>query len=106
MELGKQYDVPVIPINHLEAHIMTSRFSQLGKPGGSKQTDSKAPLLKFPYLSVLVTGKHTEVVYTQGVGHHTIMGKTDDIAVGNTLDKLSVLVVDRLEELQKQGSLQ
>lgn len=100
MKLGERYDVPVIPVNHLEAHIMTSRFSQIGQPG-----DRRAPLLKFPYVSALVTGKHTEIILTEGVGNHTIMGKTDDIAVGNALDKLAVLVLERLEEIKEEGQL-
>ena len=44
-------------------------------------------MLKFPYVSVLVTGKHTEIVLNRGVGLHTILGMTIDTAVGNTLDK-------------------
>ena len=46
---------------------------------------------------MLVTGKHTEIVLTEGVGNHTIMGKTIDIAVGNAMDKISARVVERLE---------
>jgi tRNA A37 threonylcarbamoyltransferase TsaD len=48
--MGAKYDLPVIPVNHLEAHVLTSRFA----------CDSTAfPKVEFPYLSVLVTGKHT-----------------------------------------------
>lgn len=45
------------------------------------------PLLKFPFVSLLVTGKHTEIILTRGVGLHTILGMTIDSAVGEGLDK-------------------
>ncbi len=47
------------------------------------------PKLKFPYISLLVTGKHTEIVINRGVGLHTVLGMSVDIAVGNVLDKAS-----------------
>jgi len=71
--LGIEYDLPVIPVNHLEAHVMTGRMVD------PENTD-------FPYLSVLATGGHTELVLTRGVGLHTIMGMTVDIAVGTFID--------------------
>jgi len=46
------------------------------------------PLIKFPFVSVLATGKHTEIVLTRGVGLHTILGMTIDLAVGQCLDKV------------------
>ena len=38
-------------------------------------------------MSLLVTGKHTEIVLTRGVGLHTILGMTIDSAIGECLDK-------------------
>lgn len=46
-------------------------------------------LADFPYLSVLATGGHTEIILTRGVGLHTIMGITIDIAVGTFLDNIT-----------------
>ena len=66
--------MPVIPVNHLEAHVLTSRFAT--------NTSCEVPKVEFPYLSVLVTGKHTQIILTRGVGMHTIMGMTKDNAVG------------------------
>jgi tRNA A37 threonylcarbamoyltransferase TsaD len=33
-------------------------------------------------MSVLITGKHSEIILTEGVGKHTILGMTNDLAVG------------------------
>lgn len=71
----------MIPVNHIEGHVLTCRFNQSSREGG------EVPLQKFPYLSLLVTGKHTEIVLTRGVGLHTILGMTIDIAAGDCLDK-------------------
>lgn len=40
------------------------------------------PLIEFPMVSLLATGKHTEIILTRGVGLHTILGMTIDIAIG------------------------
>jgi len=41
----------------------------------------------FPFLSIVATGKHTEIVLTRGVGLHTILGFSVDLAIGNFLDR-------------------
>lgn len=43
----------------------------------------------FPYLTLLVTGGHTEIVLTRGVGLHTIMGISVDISLGVFLDNVT-----------------
>jgi tRNA A37 threonylcarbamoyltransferase TsaD len=43
----------------------------------------------FPYISVLVTGAHTEIVLTRGVGLHTVMGFSIDIGIGSFLDTVA-----------------
>ena len=48
--------------------------------------------IQFPFLSVLVTGGHTEIILTRGVGLHTVMGFTVDIAIGTFLDRCAKAV--------------
>jgi hypothetical protein len=50
------------------------------------------PLIKFPYVSLLITGKHTEIVLTRGVGLHTILGMTIDSAAGELFDKSAAIL--------------
>lgn len=45
--------------------------------------------MKFPYLTLLATGGHTELVLNRGVGLHTVVGMTIDIAMGQCFDKAS-----------------
>ena len=79
--LGNKYDLPVIPVNHLEAHCLTPRMVLAEKGLIDK--------IQFPFLSVLVTGGHTEIVLTRGVGLHTVMGFPIDIAIGTFLDRIA-----------------
>lgn len=66
----------MIPVNHIEAHVMTARM-----------IEDQDKNMDFPFLSVLATGGHTEIVLTRGVGLHTVMGFTIDIGVGTFLDR-------------------
>jgi N6-L-threonylcarbamoyladenine synthase len=76
--LGLKFNLPVVPVNHIEAHVMTPRML----PQLQSQAD-------FPYLAVLATGAHTEIVLTRGVGLHTIMGFSIDIGIGTFLDQIA-----------------
>lgn len=93
--IGAKFDIPVIPVNHLEAHIMTARM-ELAQQLNANQKQFSA---NFPFLSVIVTGKHTEIVLTRGVGLHTILGFTVDMACGMMLDRSARLVADACKHL-------
>lgn len=68
---------PLVNVNHLEAHALTCRL-----------TDS----VEFPYLLLLVTGGHTQLVAVEGVGHYRVMGTTIDDAAGEAFDKTAKLL--------------
>jgi N6-L-threonylcarbamoyladenine synthase len=72
---------PFIPINHLEAHALTARL-----PG---VTEGGAP---FPYLLLLVSGGHCQLVRVDGVGRYVRMGGTIDDAVGEAFDKVAKML--------------
>ena len=84
--------MPLIPISHIESHVMSGRFHQAGLGMLEKRA-------KFPFLAVLVTGGHTELVLTRGVGLHTIMSFTIDIAIGNYLDRVAKIIGRELSKL-------
>ncbi len=65
---------------------MTSRFSMVNK------MSEQAPYLKFPYLTLLATGRHTEIVLCRGVGLHTVVGVTIDTAMGESFDKATNII--------------
>jgi len=79
-ELASKWGVPIIPVNHMEGHI----FSVFGKSKGSFVINK----LKFPIMSLLVSGGHTELVLTDKSLKHTIIGRTLDDAAGEAYDKV------------------
>jgi N6-L-threonylcarbamoyladenine synthase len=68
---------PFIAVNHLEAHALTARL-----------TDD----LAFPYLLLLVSGGHTQLVAVKGVGDYRRLGSTVDDAVGEAFDKVAKML--------------
>lgn len=68
---------PFIAVNHLEAHALTARL-----------TDS----VEFPYLLLLVSGGHTQLVAVRGVGDYLRLGATVDDAVGEAFDKVAKML--------------
>lgn len=68
---------PLIAVNHLEGHALTGRL-----------TDG----LSFPYLLLLVSGGHTQIVLVRGVGDYERWATTIDDALGEAFDKTAKLI--------------
>ena len=83
-ELAIQYQKPLIAVNHLEGHLY-SCFAQnrFGKPTYE---------IKFPYLGLIVSGGHTEIVLIKGHLQYQVLGETLDDAAGEALDKAAKLL--------------
>ncbi len=82
--LSLAWDIPVIPINHMEGHIVTAALTEVEK---SKMY--KAEQLQFPLLALLVSGGHSELVIAEAFGAYTKIGQTRDDAVGEAFDKVA-----------------
>ena len=80
-ELGKKWKVPIIPVNHMEGHLL----SVFGKNKGT----FKIPKIKAPMLALLVSGGHTELVLVKKLLDYKIIGETLDDAVGEAFDKVA-----------------
>ncbi len=68
---------PFVAVNHLEAHALTARLS-----------DDVA----FPYLLLLVSGGHCQLLIVRGVGDHRRLGTTIDDAAGECFDKAAKMM--------------
>lgn len=68
---------PLFAINHLEGHALTARM-----------TDG----IGFPYLLLLVSGGHTQIISIEGVGHYRRYATTIDDALGEAFDKTAKLL--------------
>ena len=81
--LGKLWNIPVVPVNHMEGHIL----SVLVPENSSGNFSVSAELFPFPALALLISGGHTEMVLVRDLGDYEIVGKTRDDAVGEAFDK-------------------
>lgn len=98
-ELAKKYNKKLIAVGHMEGHI----YSAFGQNSQGKPERE----MKFPYLCLLVSGGHTELVLLKDHITYEILGETLDDAAGEALDKAAKLlglgypggpVIDRLAE--------
>ena len=71
--LGLGLNIPVIPINHLEGHIFANFIAD--------------PLLKLPFICLLVSGGHTQLWHVRAIGKYQLLGETRDDAAGEAFDK-------------------
>ena len=83
-ELGKKWQKPVIPVDHMEGHIYSVLYQD--KFSIFNFQFSK---LEMPALALLVSGGHTELVLVKDFGVYEILGKTRDDAVGEAFDKVA-----------------
>lgn len=93
--LALTYDKPFIGVNHLNAHICANYID----------TD-----LKPPFMALLVSGGHTQIIDVKSYDEQTILGETIDDAVGEAYDKVARLIGlpypggPKLDKLAQEGN--
>ncbi|NVD98864.1 tRNA (adenosine(37)-N6)-threonylcarbamoyltransferase complex transferase subunit TsaD [Massilia sp. BJB1822] len=76
--LGLALDKPVLGIHHLEGHLLSPLLA------------SEPP--EFPFVALLVSGGHTQLMRVDGVGQYELLGETLDDAAGEAFDKSAKLL--------------
>jgi N6-L-threonylcarbamoyladenine synthase len=76
--LGK----PALGVHHLEGHLL-SPFLATAAEGGAPE---------FPFVALLVSGGHTQLMQVEGVGRYALLGETIDDAAGEAFDKSAKLM--------------
>lgn len=76
--LAYGWDIPAVPVHHMEGHLL-------------------APMLEddvpeFPFVALLVSGGHTQLVRVDGIGQYTLLGESVDDAAGEAFDKTAKLL--------------
>ncbi|WP_434638639.1 tRNA (adenosine(37)-N6)-threonylcarbamoyltransferase complex transferase subunit TsaD [Klebsiella sp. I138] len=76
--LAFAWNVPAIPVHHMEGHLL-------------------APMLEdnppaFPFVALLVSGGHTQLISVTGIGQYTLLGESIDDAAGEAFDKTAKLL--------------
>lgn len=75
--LASIYKKPFLAINHLEGHALTARLTND---------------IKFPYLLLLISGGHCQILIARGLGDYEKIGETIDDALGEAFDKVAQML--------------
>ena len=92
--LSLLYDIPIIAINHMQAHIYAT---------------TKDKEISFPHLSLIISGGHTDLVYLENQLDFNLIGQTKDDDVGEWVDKVARIFDlgypggPQIEQLAKEG---
>jgi N6-L-threonylcarbamoyladenine synthase len=84
--LAYAWDLPIIPVNHMEGHLFSAL---LKKDEKIQDTRYKIQNIKLPVLALLISGGHTELVLMRDWFQYEIVGETKDDAVGEAFDKVA-----------------
>ena len=76
--LASSLGIPTVPLHHLEGHLLSPLLSR------------RPP--KFPFVALLVSGGHSQLMCVTGVGHYQLLGETLDDAAGEAFDKTAKLL--------------
>ena len=68
---------PFMPINHLEGHLLSTTFNNN---------------IELPFVSILLTGGHTQIYLVKSVNEYVLLGETLDDAMGEAFDKVAKLL--------------
>jgi N6-L-threonylcarbamoyladenine synthase len=76
--LATALGLPTVPVHHLEGHLLSPLLS------------ARPP--RFPFVALLVSGGHTQLMRVTGVGEYELLGETLDDAAGEAFDKTAKLL--------------
>ncbi len=81
--LSFYWNIPIIPVNHLEGHIFSSFLDKKKEFSFILENSSKL----FPAVSLIASGGHTQLVLIKKIGDYKVIGETRDDAAGECFDK-------------------
>jgi N6-L-threonylcarbamoyladenine synthase len=76
--LAYSWKLPFVPVHHIEGHLFSAFLGE------------KVP--EFPFLALIVSGGHTQIIQCDQAHHYRILGTTRDDAVGESFDKVARLL--------------
>lgn len=98
--LATAWKVPLIGVHHMQAHALTPRLIHAAKNATMVlEQDWPSSEPAFPFLTVLASGGHSQLIDSSDLTQHSILAETQDIALGDFLDKSAraILPPDQLK---------
>ncbi|MCK4387078.1 MAG: tRNA (adenosine(37)-N6)-threonylcarbamoyltransferase complex transferase subunit TsaD [Candidatus Pacebacteria bacterium] len=105
--LSLVWNKPLIPVNHLEGHILASLVNEK-----CKTKKEKLKKVQFPVIGLLISGGHTELILMRGWMRYEKIGQTRDDAVGEAFDKVARMLnlpypggpeISKLAEIERKS---
>ena len=102
--LALKHNKPFVGVHHLEAHILMARLPTFADAAGDEAVSAMAQIpatdethesvraMEFPFLALLVSGGHCQLLRCERLGNYTILGGTLDDSLGEAFDKVARLL--------------
>jgi len=94
--LSLAWDIPIVAVNHMEGHIVLPMMEMTKLEHShilqNMRVFGRLKKFEFPVLALLISGGHTELVFSKQFGTYQIIGQTRDDAVGEAFDKVARLL--------------
>ena len=78
---------PLVAVNHLEGHALVPRLKATSASDSARNID-----VEFPYLLMLASGGHCQILLVHGVGKYELIGQTLDDSAGEAFDKIAKML--------------
>ncbi len=85
--IAQSTEKPLIAVNHLEGHALVPRLHATSASGDDGKTS-----VDFPYLLMLASGGHCQILLVRGVGKYELIGQTLDDSAGEAFDKVAKML--------------
>jgi N6-L-threonylcarbamoyladenine synthase len=105
--LAFAWQVPAVGIHHMEGHLLAPMIDQ-GQGESSRDLPTELP--EYPFLALLISGGHTQLMDCQGLGQYQLLGESLDDAAGEAFDKVAKMLGlpypggPAIERLARQGT--
>ena len=76
--LGMTWDIPTIGVHHMEGHLLAPLLEENGP--------------EFPFVALLVSGGHTQLIEVKAIGEYKLLGESLDDAAGEAFDKVAKML--------------
>ena len=91
------HNKPIYAIHHVEAHVYANFLTEQGSKTPDENTSHRELVLpssqpKFPMLALIVSGGHSQLVFFRDHGDYSLIGQTQDDAVGEAFDKVAKIL--------------
>ncbi|KIX02736.1 uncharacterized protein Z518_08678 [Rhinocladiella mackenziei CBS 650.93] len=91
--LATAWQIPMVGVHHMQAHALTPRLVDALKRDQYGTSNPLNPA--FPFLTLLISGGHTMLLYSKGLVEHSVLATTTDTAIGDELDKCGRVILPK-----------